>query len=202
MATLKEIASAAYKADKAGNTEDAKKLTNLYFRQLEKQKKQPRTTYQRFQNAETQGLEGVDAFIRTKANLAPGGSTAFGPVQMTGTLVQDMKNKNVIPKELMDYTDRFLEQAKKFNKYGNNKDKNIEGYDSKYDYGGSGDLTSEKDMKDYKSLADVIIKHHEDKANGDELKLINSWRFGPNSNKSVETDDKDYLDRYRENGYD
>ena len=126
MATLKEIASAAYKADKAGNTEDAKKLTNLYFRQLEKQKKQPRTTYQKFQNAETQGLEGVDAFIRTKANLAPGGSTAFGPVQMTGTLVQDMKNKNVIPKELMDYTDRFLEQAKKFNKYGNNKDKNYE----------------------------------------------------------------------------
>ena len=70
MATLKEIASAAHKADKAGNTEDAKKLTNLYFRQLEKEKKKPRTTYQRFQNAETKGLEGIDAFIRTNANLA------------------------------------------------------------------------------------------------------------------------------------
>tara|TARA_R100000951_G_scaffold114070_1_gene117499 strand:+ start:1754 stop:2362 length:609 start_codon:yes stop_codon:yes gene_type:complete len=200
MATLQEIVNATRKAHEAGNTAHAKQLTKLYFRELEKQKKQSKTTYQRFQNAETQGLEGVDAFIRTKANLVPGGSTAFGPVQITGTLVQDMKNKKVIPKELMDYTNRFLEQAEKFKKYGNNKDKNLEGYDPKYDYGGSGDLTSEQDMKDYKSLADVIIKHHEDKSDGDELKLINSWRFGPNSDKSVETEDKDYLERYRDNG--
>ena len=43
MATLKEIASAVYKADKAGNSEDAKKLTKLYFRMMEKDKKKETT---------------------------------------------------------------------------------------------------------------------------------------------------------------
>ena len=57
--------------------------------------------------------------------------------------------------------------------------------------------TSEKDMEDYKRLADVIIKYHEDKSGGDELKLINSWRFGMNSDKSVDKEDKDYLKRYK-----
>tara|TARA_R110002012_G_C11453355_1_gene592007 strand:+ start:152 stop:772 length:621 start_codon:yes stop_codon:yes gene_type:complete len=205
MATLKEIATAAEKADKAGNTEDAKKLVDLYFKLMEqnakgiKQKNQKlissKSTYDKFKNAETQGLEGIDSFIRTKASNTPEGSSAYGPVQLTGILVQEMVNQKVIPNELMDYTNRFLEQSKKFLKYGN--EPNLEGYEKKYDYGGSGDLTSEQDMEDYKNLANVIIKHHEDKANGDELKLINSWRFGFNSNDSVETKDKDYLERFR-----
>lgn len=158
-------------------------------------KTKPKSTYDKFKNAETLGLEGADAFIRTNANLAPGGSSAYGPVQMTGTLVQDMKDKKVIPEELMDYTNRFLNQSKKFLEYGNEPNK--PGYDPKYEYGGSGDLTSEKDMEDYKRLADVIIKYHEDKSGGDELKLINSWRFGLNSDKSVDKEDKDYLKRYK-----
>jgi hypothetical protein len=44
MATLKEIATAAEKADKAGNTEDAKKLVNLYFRMMEKNIKKETTS--------------------------------------------------------------------------------------------------------------------------------------------------------------
>ena len=44
MATLKEIATAAEKADRAGNTEDAKKLVNLYFRMMEKNIKKETTT--------------------------------------------------------------------------------------------------------------------------------------------------------------
>jgi len=39
MATLKEIATAAEKADKAGNTEDAKKLVDLYFKLMEQNAK-------------------------------------------------------------------------------------------------------------------------------------------------------------------
>lgn len=44
MATLKEIATAAEKADKAGNTKDAKKLVNLYFRMMEKNIKKETTS--------------------------------------------------------------------------------------------------------------------------------------------------------------
>jgi hypothetical protein len=44
MATLKEIATAAEKADRAGNTEDAKKLVNLYFRMMEKNIKKETTS--------------------------------------------------------------------------------------------------------------------------------------------------------------
>ena len=68
MATLKEIAAAAHKADKAGNTEDAKKLTNLYFRQLEKEKKKPRTTYQKFKNAETGEIK-LDSLLKSYKDL-------------------------------------------------------------------------------------------------------------------------------------
>ena len=86
--------------------------------------------YSAFKNAETRGLEGSDAFIRTKANLGPGGSSAYGPVQITGTLVQDMMDRGVIPDDLKDYSNRFLDQSKLFLKYGNEKE--LEGYDPKY----------------------------------------------------------------------
>ena len=167
--------------------------------------------YAAFKNAETRGLEGEDAFIRTNANLAPGGSSAYGPVQITGTLVQDMMDRGVIPDDLKDYSNRFLDQSKLFLKYGNEKD--LEGYDPRYDYGGSGDLTSEQDQKDYAKLAKVLIAHHfknaknkvanpkpkpmgfaqaagrrEDPVN----ELIGAWRFGPNSKKGKGNDRRYY----------
>ena len=98
--------------------------------------------YNAFKNAETRGLEGDAAFIRTNANLAEGGSTAYGPVQITGTLVRDMLDKGVIPYDLKDYSNRFLDQSDLFLKHGN--EKQMKGYDPKYDYGGSGHLTTEQ----------------------------------------------------------
>ena len=169
--------------------------------------------YAAFKNAETRGLEGEDAFIRTNANLAPGGSSAYGPVQITGTLVQDMMDRGVIPDNLKDYSNRFLDQSKLFLKYGNEKD--LEGYDPKYDYGGSGHLTTEQDQADYNRLAKVLINHHYknskdtssrkkpmgfSQAAKDPLTdVIGDWRFGVNSKKG-RVDDRGYYQRFME-GY-
>jgi len=169
--------------------------------------------YAAFKNAETRGLEGKDAFIRTKANLAPGGSSAYGPVQITGTLVQDMMDRGVIPDDLKDYSNRFLDQSKLFLKYGNEKD--LEGYDPKYDYGGSGHLTTEQDQADYNRLAKVLIAHHYKNAKNEVKQkkpmgfsqaardpltdVIGDWRFGVNSKKG-RGDDLKYYRRFME-GY-
>ena len=167
--------------------------------------------YSAFKNAETRGLEGSDAFIRTKANLAPGGSSAYGPVQITGTLVQDMMDRGVIPDDLKDYSNRFLDQSKLFLKYGNEKE--LEGYDPKYDYGGSGHLTTEQDQADYNRLAKVLIAHHyrgaketsnqkkpmgfSQTARGPISDVIGDWRFGVNSKKG-RGDDLKYYQRFME----
>jgi hypothetical protein len=161
--------------------------------------------YSAFKNAETRGLEGSDAFIRTKANLAPGGSSAYGPVQITGTLVQDMMDRGVIPDDLKDYSNRFLDQSKLFLKYGNEKE--LEGYDPKYDYGGSGHLTTPQDQEDYSKLAKVIIANHYRNAQNQVVQtpgragmtgngpgrnpvhsVIGDWRFGVNSKKGKDND--------------
>lgn len=77
MATLKEIATAAEKADRAGNTEDAKKLVNLYFRMMEKDKKKETTSL---------SLTDKDVKLKESSNnpLAQNpNTTALGLYQMT-----------------------------------------------------------------------------------------------------------------------
>ena len=170
--------------------------------QVSQEMNQTDKLYSAFKNAETRGLEGEDAFIRTKANLAPGGSSAYGPVQITGTLVEDMMNRGVIPDDLKDYSNRFLDQSDLFLKYGN--EKGLKGYDPKYDYGGSGHLTSEQDQADYNRLAKVLIAHHYRgaKETSNQRKpmgfsqtardpigdVIGDWRFGVNSKKGKDND--------------
>ena len=175
--------------------------------------------YEAFKNAETGKLKGDDAFIRTKANLTEGGSSAYGPTQMTGTLVRDMLDRGVIPDHLKDYANRFLDQSDLFLKYGN--EKGLKGYDPKYDYGGSGHLTSPEDQENYKDLSKVLIAHHwnnaQETASGqDERKplsfaaaaagtdpintIIRDWRFGPDSKKGRANDSR-YWRRFKENFY-
>lgn len=175
--------------------------------------------YEAFENAETGHLKGDGKFIRTEANLTEGGSSAYGPTQMTGTLVRDMLDRGVIPDHLKDYANRFLDQSDLFLKYGN--EKGLKGYDPKYDYGGSGHLTSPKDQEDYKDLSKVLIAHHwknaqETASSYDERKplsfaaaaagedpintIIRDWRFGPNSKKGRANDSR-YWRRFKENFY-
>jgi len=163
--------------------------------------------YDSFVDAETGHLEGIKKFIRTEDSEAPGGSSAYGPAQITGTLVRDMlENRRIIPEHLKGYANRFLEQSEKFLKYGN--EKGIYGYEKKYDYGGEGDLTSAEDQEKYKELAKSILAHHWENAQAkqrlpweDPLNtIIHAWRFGPSSEKG-EADDQDYWDRFKESFY-
>ena len=149
--------------------------------------------YQNFKRAEVGDLEG---FIRT--NHAPKeGSSAYGPVQMTRDLVEDMvNNKHItVPDDLKDYTKRFIQQGNNFLKYG--KEPNKPGYHKRYEYGEAGDLTSEQDKKDYKRLAKLIIKYHYDLVGGDTDKLINAWRFGRfDKSQDAKKDDERYYNTY------
>ena len=100
-----------------------------------------------------------------------------------------------------------------FLKYGNEKD--LEGYDPKYDYGGSGHLTTEQDQADYNRLAKVLINHHYKNSKDTSSRkkpmgfsqavkdpltdVIGDWRFGVNSKKG-RVDDRGYYQRFME-GY-
>ena len=135
--------------------------------------------------AETGGEE--DPFVRTR--FAPEeGSTAYGPVQITATLASDyLKRKsNLFTREEKDYLKRFLSQAKLFNKYGREPDK--EGYDSRYDYGGSGDLTSDQDRALYRRVAEKMLADVYKRNNGNLDKTLKEWRFGASSKETLRSD--------------
>ena len=98
-------------------------------------------------------------WIRT-TSMPSAGSSAYGPVQITKTLVEDIasrypkfKNSN------KEYIDKFIKQGELFLKYGG-KDM-VKGFE-KYDYGKSGDLTSQQDRIDYTKMAydlmQIILK--------------------------------------------
>ena len=131
--------------------------------------------YDALSSAEFRGT--TPDFIRTKAKATPGGSTAYGPVQITRTLLSEKKGKLNLTAKEDNYVDRFLEQGKKFAEFGNEPNKS--GYDTKYDYGGVGDLTSQKDQKLYKSVAKKLIKLLWDEKGQDMEKFIGRWRGVP-----------------------
>ena len=172
--------------------------------------------YNSFVHAETGHLEGDNKFRRTEDSTVAGGSSAYGPAQMTGILVRDMLDRGVVPDHLKDYTNRFLDQSDLFLKYGN--EKGLKGYDSKYDYSGSGHLTSLEDQKNYEELAKAILsykwKNAQEKsterkpmgfdaaaAGEDPIDtIIRDWRFGPNSKKG-RIDNIDYWRRFKKDYY-
>jgi len=105
--------------------------------------------YRAIEKAETGSFSNkwVRTTFATKA-----GSSAYGPVQITKTLVEDIAKR--YPKfnsKHKNYIDKFIKQGELFLRYG--KEPNKKGYDKKYEYGGSGDLTSSKDKKEYTKMA-------------------------------------------------
>ena len=172
--------------------------------------------YNSFVHAETGHLEGDNKFRRTEDSTVAGGSSAYGPAQMTGILVRDMLDRGVVPDHLKDYANRFLDQSDLFLKYGN--EKGLKGYDSKYDYSGSGHLTSLEDQKNYEELAKAILSYkwknaQETSTEGKPMgfaaaaagkdpinTIIRDWRFGPNSKKG-RIDNIDYWRRFKKDYY-
>ena len=145
---------------------------------------------------------GYDPFIRTKATGT--GSSAYGPVQMTSgknSMVMRALEDPALAKEIglteddIAYAQEFASQGANFLKYGGGDWKNYgqEGLDAKdmYEYGGSGNLTSDENRASYESLAKKFIGFEMKRAGGDTDKFIESWR-----GKS-EGQDKDYYDVVR-----
>ena len=165
----------------------------------------PDYLYRALANAETGG-EGKK-FIRTK-DSKDGGSSAYGPVQITKNLVSLEKNAGLFKgTDVENYVNRYLEQARKFLKYG--KEPNLKGYDPRYDYGGEGDLTSDKDKEDYRKMADILIDKHWEQAVEQSKKpngidavdyFVREWKYGMPKMGNYSLSDKrtkSYFDRFK-----
>lgn len=143
--------------------------------------------YKAFSKAETGGVS--DPWIRTYG--VPGSSsTAYGPVQITATLARDYLKRyaDLFNEEEKDYLNRFLEQGKQFIKFGREPDR--EGYDPRYDYGGSGDLTSTEDKAMYERVAKKMLMQHYRNNKGNLSDTIKEWRFGAASDKGRSADER------------
>jgi len=95
-----------------------------------------------------------------------------------------------------DYVVRFKEQARLFLKYGREPDK--EGYHPRYDYGGSGDLTSDEDKALYESVGRKLIQLVLDQSGNDTDEFINQWRYGKGNKGDVSKDDEKYYAAFKE----
>lgn len=145
--------------------------------------------YNAFKQAETGGVP--DPWIRTMA-VPKGGSTAYGPVQITRTLAEDYlkRHKDLFNTEEIAYLERFIEQGRLFAKYGREPDK--PGYDPRYEYGGSGDLTSSEDKAVYERVAKKMLMQHYKNNKGNLEDTIKEWRFGASSSKGRQNDERYY----------
>jgi len=126
-------------------------------------------------NAETGGEK--DPYIRTR--VAPKeGSTAFGPVQITGRLIRghlSPANVGRFTPEEQAFMRRMDSQAALFAKFG--KEPAKPGYDARYDYGGSGDLIkTDADKKTYEQVAKKMMAYELERAKGDPRKAVEQWR--------------------------
>lgn len=121
-------------------------------------------------NAETGGLD--DPWIRTKAkdkssNLE---SSAYGPAQLTGSLVSDVLNRypDIFTPEEKLYAQYFIQQAQVMNANPN---------DPTYGYGKKGVLGSTNKMKGlYNSMARKILNQLDQENGGDYNKVLQRWR--------------------------
>ena len=104
-----------------------------------------------------------DPWIRTRVRNAPGGSTAYGPLQITGSTLDDLTDKRITARGQAKLSDKEKNLIKKlksqdelFRKHGNEQD--MEGYDPRYDYGGEGDPLTSEEKDTYWDLGDRLFR--------------------------------------------
>lgn len=107
------------------------------------------------QGGETGGE--TNPWVRTR-HAPPGGSSAYGPLQLTAHTVRDyVDRKPEIFEDTGEFPTRFLGQAQQFLRYGNEPGR--EGYHARYDYGGHGDHGSDPAFRDnYMRVAMRILR--------------------------------------------
>ncbi len=145
--------------------------------------------YEGIAHAETGGEK--NPYIRTRVKDAPGGSTAFGPVQITGKLAEGAHKAGYLKESKKFYESEMKPRYDKMKYHGNNKGK-VKDYNPRYDYGGDAEFDSKKHGKDYEVFANEIISGVSKEAKDDENKFVEKWR-----GKS-EKQDPEYYKRYRE----
>jgi len=134
----------------------------------------PPQLYEALAASETGGEK--NPFIRTKVRPAAG-STAYGPVQITGPTAADFTNrlKGSLSPDVLRYAQQMSNQSKLFLQHGNNKSK--PGYDSTYDYGGTGHLGQTPTQQAlYRKFAEAMIQRMYQNSGGDIGKFIQRWR--------------------------
>lgn len=122
----------------------------------------PDTLYSALSFAETGGE--LDKFIRTKAG--GGISSAYGPVQITKSLVESALSRNILSPELRGYAKEYILQGNKF------LDASIS--DPEYGLGGKGHLGERK--AEYESMAKELIAWEASKSGSDLNNFIQRWR--------------------------
>ena len=158
-------------------------------RGMEKRKTLPDRLYEAVNAAEFRGLSRFgDEFIRTR-HSPKGGSTAYGPLQITTGLMRSAREQLSLTKSESRYVDRFIAQGEKFIKFGNEPDRT--GYEKRYDYGGKGDLTSKADKKLYEQVGKKLLSLVWKQSDDDMKTFLNAWRFG--GSKDVEKEDNKYF---------
>lgn len=112
-------------------------------------------------------------WIRTTVQ-PKGGSTAYGPLQITGSLVRGHLAPGNVERYNPDevaFMQRMDAQAKQFAKWGGTK-KN-----PTYEYGGPGDLVqSDTDKAMYAQVAKKMLGYELEKSGGDTLGAVERWR--------------------------
>ena len=103
------------------------------------------------QQAETGSFE--NKFIRT-THKPKGGSTAWGPGQITGYTARDMLARHPVFFSDKDYARGVISQSEKFAMFG--AEPNKKGYDKKWDYGGAGDTTLHDNEKYNQMMGGVL----------------------------------------------
>lgn len=146
------------------------------------------TLYEKVAEAETGGEK--DPFIRTR--VAPkSGSTAYGPVQVTGKLVRGHLmpgNVSRFTPEEQAFLKRMDSQAQKFASFG--KEPTKPGYDPRFDYGGAGDLVkTDADKATYHQVAKKMLAYEVEQAKGDPVRAVERWRG------KTRTEDPKYFSR-------
>ena len=146
--------------------------------------------YDAFAFAETGSFD--NPWIRTAAKKTPGGSTAYGPVQLTGGLLDDYyNNERAIWNDNSDIAEILKGQSTLFNWFGN--EPNRAGYEKRFDYGQTGWGLTDIQKGQYKDLTQDMMLDMWNKnknKNNPINSFIEAWRGVP------EDEDQDYYKRF------
>lgn len=130
--------------------------------------------YAGLSHAETGSFQ--NPYIRTTDNTSKGGSTAFGPVQITYKLAQGAdKNGYLSPDSKIFYEQVMKPKYEQMLKHGNNSGK-IPDYNPIYDYGGNAGFDPTQHSQDYEQFAKDIIAGVAKESGGNEGTFIQKWR--------------------------